>query len=467
MGKGTLYLFLLIILAINVSADGEQILYSGTAAPGEIDASGVKAYVTITNTLVRVKYMDTIVVSPNGQCKDENGIILCVASIEAPFQASITLKAAVAMLSVEKSFTSKSYSVGDLINVKTTIKNNGKGSAANLKLVDDISGFDVINPRGCNIVGDALVYESNVLGPSGGIVCEYSLKVKSDDSTSKMALVTYFDGLKENSASASASFSILPFGFDIKSSLDKGKLELGKANKVWFNLTLKSAKETKVNSLRIQFPEGITAISADGKYDWNGLVDPKKNIYREYNVTLKNPNRFSVVLLVDFIAEKIGYQIREYNVNVSYTKPIITFKYLNFSKEGDITPFYIENLNNFDMADVKVKLSSAKVIFKQKDFDVGDVKAGSLAKAGDVEFSAPLGVSPLFVDLSYKIADGSELKLSKSFRFNVDTSRDIIRPAEKDDKFIVADNKTDALNKEPVKKGFLCRVLGWMIKSLC
>lgn len=466
MKKWILYLILSFVLAVTVLADGEQILYSGTAAPGEIDVSGVKAYVTITSTLVRVKYMDTIVVCPAGQCKDENGIILCVSSIEAPFQATITLKAAVAMLSVEKTFTSKSYSVGDLINVKTAIKNNGKGAATIIKLVDDTSGFDVINPRGCNVVGDTLVYESNVLGASGGIACEYSLKVKSDDSKSKTAVVTYFDGLKENSASASASFTILPFGFDIKSNLDNKKLELGKVNKVWFNLTLKSAKETKVNSLRIQFPEGMNVISTDGKYEWTGLVDPKKSIYREYNVTLNSPNSFSVLLLVDFIAEKIGYQTKEYLVNISYTEPIISFKYLNFSKESDSTPFYIENVNNYDMAGVKVKLSSAKVAFKQKDFDVGDIKAGSLAKVGDVEFSAPIGSSPLFVDLSYNA--GGELKLSKSFRFNVDTSKQIVRPAEKEDKFIIADNNANKTDSEVVvEKGFLCTILGWMIKSLC
>lgn len=467
------FLLALFLLSGIVFAEGEQVLFSGAVASGEIDVSGQKAFVTITSTLVRVKYMDRIIVSPNGQCKDEEGIILCVSSIEAPFQASITLKAAVASISVEKSFTSKTYSVGDLINVKTTIKNSGKGSASRLKLVDDFSGFGIVNPRGCTIVDDKLIYETNALGPGGSAVCEYSLKVASDTPRSKIAEVAYFDGLKEGSASASASFTISPFGFDIKSSLDNQKLELGKINKIWFNLTLKSPRETKVNNLLIEFPPSLKVVDKDGKemdkFSWTGLIDVKKSIYFEYNATvLKMPSREQAVLTMDFVADKIGSQLMEYPINISYNKPIISLRQYNFSSGSGTDAVYIKNDNKYDIINVKLKVSSSKIGFESNEFSVDSIKAGAEIKIAELKFNAPAGVSGFYAALTFKIKDGPEMRVNDAFNININPAlkkEDIAVKDIKETIVIDTTNKTNVVKEE--KKGFLCRVLGWMIKGLC
>lgn len=472
----------IILLTPIVFADTEKVLFSGTTTGGEIKIEGnATAFVTIVTGKVRIKYLDTVVLASAGQCQQENGIKLCVTTVEAPFSATIIISAAVANLEITKTIKPQEYSIGQLITATTTIKNAGSRAAENIRFKDDISNLTIINPQGCIISEDEnyLIYETTTIPKGSGLTCQYTFKSFQDGEIRKIAEVKYFDGLKDSSSSISSLVTIKPFGFNFKSNLETQRLELNKENQVWFNFSLKSTKETNVKDLTIKFSDNLEVKDDKGviiqskQFTTKVLVPVKGAIYKTFNIIAIRPSEEYIHISIDFTADQPGLQTKDFKVLYNYENPIITFRDLNFSKLESLNTIYLENNNNFDLVDVQLKLSSAKLDFNPKEFNEKLASSKNQIKLGEFNFKTTENkkLLPLFADLTFKTKNNQTFKLTKSFNFYIDNSQNLTQSPEK--KLVnppaqIKTNETITLeiprNKQTT---FFCRYFGWLIESFC
>lgn len=481
-----LFLIILVIILLTplVFAEGEKVLFSGTTEGGEIKVgNNSTAFVTIATGKVRVKYLDTIVIAAAGQCQQENGIKLCTTTVEAPYSATITLSAEVANLEITKTIKSQEYSIGQLITAIITIKNSGSREAENVQLKDDVSNLTIINPQGCSISDDGnyLIYGTATIPKGSGSTCQYTFKSFQDGEIRKIVEIKYFNGLADASSSISSLVRIIPFGFNFNSNLETEKLELNKENQVWFNFSLKSVKETSVRDLTIIFPNNLEIKDDKGniiqskKYTTAVLVQKNGNIYKIFNVSIIKPSQEYIHTSIDFTAEQLGSQTRDFKVLYNYEDPMITFRDLNFSRLESLNTIYLNNNNNFDIIDIQVKLSSAKLDLNPKEFNEKLLSAKNEIKLGEFNFktSENKKLLPLFVDLTFKTKNNQTFKLTKSFNFYIDNAQNLTQSSEKKltnqtQQIKINATKTQEQPKEIMKQlSFFCKYFGWLIESFC
>lgn len=453
------------VFSLNALADGEKNVYSGTAQTGEVNIDGNPGYFTVASNIVRLKYLDTIVVARNGICAEENGLKMCVSDVNE-LGANVNVFMFVADLIVEKTVANKEYNIGELIPVKVVVKNNGKTVATNVRFKDDITGFSVINPTGCSVEGNYLVFTTQI-GRGNSASCTYNLKSTIDGEIYRTAEVEFFNGFKETIASASGRIKVKPFGFDIKSNLENKRIDVGIENLIWFNFTLKSPKETNVKNLILTFPDSLIVkdnkgiILLDNKFKWAGMVDIKKNVYLTFNVSAKSTNNGLVNAYIDFVADQIGYQNKDFNITMNFDEPIISFREINLTSLKGDNAIYFKNINKFVISDIKCSVGSVKIKVDVNEFKLEKVDANSEEKLGDISYEASEDKADVFAECSYSLPSGGVIKMKKVFVFDV---KNLPKSEIK---------KVDTISQEPageviiVEKSFLCKVFGWMTKKLC
>jgi hypothetical protein len=395
---------------------------------------------------------------------------VCASNLGGTMQADIKISEDVASLSIEKQFNDKDYFIGDTFTVKDIIKNSGTTQADNVKFSDDLSGYKIINLNNCQfkLNGTSLTYEGPVRA-GAGVSCEYQIRILDDTPVSSVATAEYYIGSKLQTATGSLTPRVKPFGFYVTSSLDNNNLNIFKINRVWFNYTSKT-KDTKIRlKADYHFPEFLKAVPANARTQISSdqVLFPKESLYNLFDISSIGEGAGNISVDLTYSLEKIGYDHKDYFVNITYGRPAFTF-----NSNGDSTDILIENPNELAMNDIKIKLTSDKIKISNSEFSWPQLASGAKQKIGTSKFNAPNGNSVLSVSYSYNLENGATINDKKDVYFNTnpayDTGLQIINSTNNQNTNIENRNinETIVINTVP-KQGFMCKILGWLIKSWC
>lgn len=349
MKRGLVLLVVIIILlpvVLSAAAVFDGRLYDDE--PKDVD--GTQLRVASSTGRASVTYGPHKLVSYVNRCTDNSYYELCVRKTEPDLFSEFSLIPKGLDISFEKKKDpdSSEYAVSDPVLIKLEVKNDGE-LPLDFSITDDIADMEITNIDNiCYKDNDKIVFNYSIRGKDI-VTCSYRAKFLNPGKLSKKAVMTFFDGIKYQTAEKSLSFRVKEQGLKIDVITDKLIYEIGDSAKVTVKFSNLYKEPSKLENVELT-PTGMNLISQPPKFSSSGRyfvlkeTDIEKESALEYNFEFNVTEVNNKILIKSRALTPAGYEdkIIDKKIEVNPIKPDITLQRISDTK----LKVHIQNSNS-------------------------------------------------------------------------------------------------------------------------
>lgn len=320
----------------NTTMSGEVQLYTGTVQDGQIvDVDDFEfEFKVASEGGVLIRYNGQGIIVMEGDCKYKDNLHFCVGDISWAYrnltvwkdiyQADIDISIVKGALGITRNIEKTELLIDDTSKIEVFLENTGNREIQNVIYTDSYpDSFRITDIEGCSLKDNGVGWEGNI--PAKVIEsCSYTLVgLKADEYDSK-AEASYFDGVSiQNIYSDEVEIEVKNYSLEVKTYLNKDKLEIG--NFVNLTISLENINEDEkisIWSFKIDVPSNLKILKN------KGLTKDRQTLSWRGDLESEEAKNFSI----DMLAERAGnitIYIQEDYKDVKFRREFLDFINLN------------------------------------------------------------------------------------------------------------------------------------------
>ena len=454
--KKLLILLFFILLSYNVLAESQKSIFSGTLRAGEsgvADGKNFTAFISGVKVLVDYDHK-TFIIKESG-CDSQYNIKVCVDSVEADDQATISILKKTANIIVTKKIPKYSYK-NQILTINIEIKNlDSDIPARNLIFTENISDdFIFIGSSGCNLENNLLKLKAD-LYKNEVVVCTYDIIPKKAGKFRLFSNIKFYDNDNLEEINKDNSLNVKEYGINIiVEKLPKENFDLNEDINFRFNLSNDFPDEVIIKNMEARpklFDIKNSKLSITGDVSrWSGNIygNSSKQFYIEGNI-LGYANEIEFYIEYSTLGRS-GISKDYIIFNVTRSDPEIRFNnYNKVFKSADRLILYFRNSGSkqiYGYKDIKMNIRS-NILSSEINKNIPLLNYGDEYKIGLDKKEMSDGRYPIFIKTDYKTLNDESMHFERTEFIMINNSKSEIQQIPE-----VVNNISDSKTPEDTKQ---------------